>query len=103
MPQYRKKPVVIEAMQFDGSRTSIDAICRWAKPIPAPGDPAEEPWVDYTYQGGGDVLDPMCHTLEGPLRISVGDWIIKGVAGELYPCKPDIFEATYEPAQQGGQ
>jgi hypothetical protein len=37
-------------------------------------------------------------TLEGTMRADIGDWIIKGVKGELYPCKPDIFEATYEPA-----
>jgi hypothetical protein len=38
------------------------------------------------------------YTLEGVMKASVGDWIIRGVKGELYPCKPDIFEATYEPA-----
>jgi hypothetical protein len=38
-------------------------------------------------------------TLEGDMRVSVGDWVIRGVQGEFYPCKPDIFEATYEPAR----
>lgn len=42
----------------------------------------------------------MSETLEGTMRVSLGDWIIRGVQGEFYPCKPDIFEATYEPAPQ---
>ena len=93
--KFRKKPVVIEAMQFDGSRTSIEAICRWSNVAPL-----DDAWVDYTYQGADDVLDPMCHTLEGPLNITPGDWIIRGIAGEFYPCRSDIFDATYEPVQE---
>lgn len=47
-----------------------------------------------------DLGDPalLIPTLEGEMRAEVGDWIIRGVKGELYPCKPDIFEATYDPA-----
>jgi hypothetical protein len=45
-----------------------------------------------------DVDRPYVITLEGPRYVSNGDWIIKGVNGEFYPCKPDIFEKTYEPA-----
>jgi hypothetical protein len=41
--------------------------------------------------------NPRIKTLEGTMMVSVGDWIIKGIKGELYPCKPDIFDATYEP------
>ena len=47
--------------------------------------------------------EPHVHTLEGPLAISDGDWLIKGVRGEFYPCTPDIFAATYEPAQRAAR
>lgn len=75
--QYRKKPVVIEAMQYDG--TNASAVIAWSGA-----------WqIQYT-----DAL--AITTLEGDMRVSVGDYVIRGVAGEFYPCKPDIFEATYE-------
>jgi hypothetical protein len=87
--QFRKKPVVIEAVQFDGTprgaRTVFDAFnIPLAKFVPAPGE-----W------GRGTLLIP---TLEGDHTASPGDWIIKGVKGEFYPCKPDIFAASYDPA-----
>jgi len=94
--RYRKKPVVIEAMHWDGSISSIRSICEWAN------DEADEPSVDYLTRPDADgpphlvAFDVMCHTLEGPLNISPGDWIFTGVQGENYPCKPDIFAATYE-------
>ena len=47
---------------------------------------------------GDDGEIPVIDTLEGVSTVSIGDWVIKGVKGEFYPCKPDIFEATYEPA-----
>jgi hypothetical protein len=79
MPMFRKKPVVIEAQQYT-----------------AHGD---LPFEDL------DVLDydedrhcQTITTLEGVMTVSDGDWIIQGVNGEFYPCKPDIFEKTYEPA-----
>jgi hypothetical protein len=82
--RFRKKPVVIDAVQFDGSYESYhqfaDARCRWFAPGPS-GRPA--------------CLE--IRTLEGVMTATPGDWIIKGVKGELYPCRPDIFEATYEP------
>ena len=84
MAKFRKKPVAIEAMQFDGSRESFDAIVAWSG---ATG------WVyepDSRYRG---LVIP---TLEGDMEASPGDWIIRGVKGELYPCKPDIFAATYD-------
>lgn len=83
--KYRKKPVVIEAVQFDGK--NCFEILKFM-------DRASNIW-------DGDLLPcdiPVIHTLEGDLTASVGDWIIKGIKGEFYPCKPDIFEATYEPA-----
>lgn len=82
MTQYRKKPVVIEAWQF------------------TPENCARQPkWVkgEWGFVDGVDVL--RIKTLEGVMTAQVGDWIIRGVKGELYPCKPDIFDATYERVQ----
>jgi len=99
--KFRKKPVVIEAMQFDGLKASAEAICAWANW----GENAREdgdPNVDYTYMTGdpAEVIDDMlCNTLEGVLNVSPGDWIIRGVSGEFYPCKPDVFALTYEPVE----
>ena len=79
MGKYRKKPVVIEAIQYDGYHTGkIHDFC---------GDKVLEPV-------GKDYIEIV--TLEGVMRASKGDYIIKGVNGEFYPCKPDIFEKTYE-------
>lgn len=78
--KYRKKPVIIEAMRFDGSHESAFSIQNW---------------------GGKSAIDVAEHglyirTLEGRMHVSCGDYVIRGVQGEFYPCKPDIFEATYE-------
>ena len=81
MPKYRKRPVVIEAVQWRGTETLEDI-----------------------NKLGSHQMRPICRdnhqliiqTLEGEMRADPGDWIIKGVQGELYPCKPDIFAATYE-------
>jgi hypothetical protein len=81
MTQYRKKPVVIDAWLFDGSWKS-------AQPIVEMCDRAA--WSDF---GGGRIS---IDTLEGTMEAMPGDWIIKGVKGEFYPCKPDIFKATYD-------
>ena len=77
MARYRKKPVVIEAIQWAG-KNKLD-IRKFAAPS--------------VYFFNGEVY---IDTLEGTHRASVGDFIIKGVHGEFYPCKPDIFEETYE-------
>ncbi len=79
--QYRKKPVVIFAMQWTGDNFS--KIEKWARGFRA-------------IRPDGDSIK--IETLEGVMRANLGDWIIMGVKGEVYPCKPDIFEATYEPA-----
>lgn len=76
MPKFRKKPVVIEAVQFFEDK----------RPYP---DCVEETATENVVQ-----------TLEGALRVVDGDWIITGVNGEHYPCKPDIFEKTYEPVPE---
>lgn len=83
--KYRKKPVVIEAHKWNdphGWPTS------W---IPVPFRLGED-------EHGAYLIIP---TLEGELKARDDDWIIRGVAGEFYPCKPEIFEATYEPVQEG--
>ena len=80
--KFRKKPVVIEAVQWT---VSIDA----EEEIRAMG-------CEFEVQPNPDYL--VIHTLEGAMSASPWDWIIKGVKGEFYPCKPDIFEATYEAA-----
>ncbi len=78
MGKYRKKRVEIEAVQFDGHHTGeIHEFCG-----------------DCFYEPVGGV--PFITTLEGNMNISKGDYIIKGVKGEFYPCKPDIFEQTYD-------
>jgi hypothetical protein len=81
MARYRKKPVVIEAAQFDG--TNADDIAEmFGWDCTGTGEPA-------------DIL--VIETLNGEVTAGIGEWVIKGVAGEPYPCRNDIFEATYEP------
>lgn len=91
--KFRKKPVVIDAIQWDGSPDSAANVI-W-------GLGAEESIEYHAHLMDGDLVahpDPylLINTLEGRMSASVGDYIIKGVKGEFYPCKPDIFEATYE-------
>lgn len=86
MARFRKKPVEIEAMQLTAS--NVNEVARWC--------------------GGGAIeeVSPRDHTdvyvaldiptLEGVMRANCGDWVIRGVQGEFYPCKPDIFAATYD-------
>jgi hypothetical protein len=83
--KFRKKPIVIEAVQFTGN--NLFECLRFM------GTP--EPVVDNPELHASDA--PIIHTLEGQMSTSPGDWIIKGVKGEFYPCKPDIFAASYEP------
>lgn len=86
MPQYRKKPVVIDAIQFFDQPEELINIQKFMDNI--------DIIIDYK-----DIDDPKLkiETLEGTMNASLGDWIIKGVNGEFYPCKPEIFEKTYEP------
>jgi len=76
MPKFKKKPVVIEATQ-------------WFKN-------GDHPEVWQSHESGFGVI----HTLEGDHTVTPGDWIITGVKGEHYPCKPDIFEMTYEKVEE---
>ena len=122
MAQYRKKPVVIEAVRWRGYNSNLDTAeapdqsveitfenmrgikweplpdwlpkplpkCKWGQNSRCPAQPGEILRDgEFIYIG----------TLEGEMCAAPGDWIIRGVKGELYPCKPDIFEATYEIAE----
>ena len=81
--KFRKKPIVIEAICWTGD--NVDSVLRFDQSILGP----------YWHKDHLEIP-----TLEGRMTASVGDWIIRGVKGELYPCKPDIFEATYEPVTE---
>ena len=83
---YRKKPVVIEAMH-SVSYLDFAQIVTWVNENG--GDAA-------AHQKAEGPAYMEITTLEGVMRADVGDWVIKGVQGEFYPCKPDIFDATYE-------
>lgn len=78
MAKYRKKPVIIDAIQWHGDNIGE---------------------VQWFYKTDGILIGDqiIIDTLEGTMKANIGDWIIKGVNGEYYPCKPDIFEKTYEP------
>lgn len=87
--KFRKKPVVIEAVQWTGD--NLKEIIMFTGLHPS----AEKwTWPEYKQVVEKDGLK--IFTLEGKMNADVGDWILKGVNGEFYPCKPDIFEATYE-------
>lgn len=87
MPKYRKKPVVIEAIQFNGLDDYLK-ICDWIKESENTLSPDE--LVEFR------TPIMLVNTLEGTMAANPGDYIIKGVNGEFYPCKPDIFERTYD-------
>ena len=84
--KYQKKPVIIDAFQFSGD--PID-VMMWVETFEG-----ETPTFEYNL----DYIN--IHTLEGVMRADKNDFIIRGVQGEFYPCKPDIFEATYETPTQ---
>lgn len=93
--KWRKKPVVVEARQITDAAALFD-IMRW---IDSNGGRVKE-WcwddLDGPVEPAERYID--IKTLEGVIRASESDWVIQGVAGEFYPCKPDIFAATYEAA-----
>jgi len=86
---YRKKPVVISAVLYDGSDESIAALNseEFRGKAGRPMSVCDDKSIDI-------------QTLEGVMKASIGDYIIKGVHGELYPCKPDIFAKTYDKIEQ---
>ena len=96
MTLYRKKPVVIEAIRWDG--TNLREVINFTDGAPTiRTHHAAMRWEEYEDLVARDGLK--IFTLEGKMLANVGDYIIKGVKGEFYPCKPDIFEMTYEVAE----
>lgn len=92
--KFRKKPIVVDAMLWPRIRSTDSQITARAKPVrdwvgPAMSDYWEDGWLFGRIQ-----------TPEGTMLADPGDWIIRDVKGEFYPCKPGIFEATYEPVIQ---
>lgn len=87
MARFRKKPVVIEAEQWTGHNVAEISVFMY---------PDAPIYVGKQFSNADQLIG--IETLEGLMTANVGDWIIRGVKGELYPCKPDIFEATYDPA-----
>ena len=85
MPMFQKKPVVIEARQLLDDLGNHITICQWVRDSGADA---------YVSPFGTHIT--IC-TLEGDMKADIGDWVIRGVQGEFYPCKPDIFEQTYQP------
>lgn len=94
MAKFRKKPVVIEAAQYRGGNSYMH-FPPWLSEAVGAGTirfyPADNHCVEYL----------TIATLEGVMEADPEDWIIKGIAGEIYPCKPDIFAATYDPVDGG--
>lgn len=103
MNEYRKKPVVIEAMQFKGGSAELHAVYQWVESNTGGSfEPMAVIEGRVPCPASGVSIDPrdgrmMIATLEGFHHVNRGDYVIRGVQGEFYPCKPDIFEATYEP------
>lgn len=105
MPHFRKRPVVIEARQFVSDAAQAHDIYLWVESNtlgsfePLGRIEGREAWP-----ASGVTIDPrdgrmVIATLEGGHWVDLGDWVIRGVLGEFYPCKPDVFAATYEPAE----
>lgn len=110
--KFRKKPVEIEAMVFGPTAPDAHALTCWMEDNLYPGligNALDPEGLRYPDQVEGDpsrpdkgwYIDPATgllkiRTLEGDMTVSLGDYVIRGVQGEFYPCKPDIFEQTYE-------
>lgn len=97
MARYIKKPVEIEAIQWTG--LNLEEIKSFV------GESLQYEIIDTAWQVGKGAphVYMVIKTLEGDMCVSVGDYIIKGVKGEFYPCKPDIFEQTYEALEGGAE
>jgi hypothetical protein len=86
MGKFRKKPVVVEAWQIGKEKTLPDFV--------------RDTGILWFFDEELTIVEADIPTLEGTMHADPGDWIIKGVKGEFYPCKPDIFAATYEPVEE---
>lgn len=89
---YTKKPITIEAIQWDGTSKSYQEIQELNK---------DGKFIISSMGNRTEGIELTIPTLEGDMKASKGDWIIKGIKGEIYPCKPDIFEESYNPATRG--
>lgn len=89
MAKFRKKPIVIEARQYesDANVATVHDLAEWCGG-----------WIVRSMDEG-HIVGIGISTLEGDMRATPGDWIIKGVSGEFYPCKNDIFRKTYDPVE----
>ena len=103
--KFRKKPVTVEAMRLEGTAGETMEVYRWIEENTASGsydtNARDENGERLPVPASGVSIDAstgflVIATLEGEMTAKPGDWIIRGVAGEFYPCKPDIFAATYE-------
>lgn len=96
--RYRKKPVIVEALQWNGNNVIDIYNFLEDKNVETQYEVNSEGknfYIDFS-RGQCVTGDLMIKTLEGTMKADIGDYIIKGVNGEFYPCKPDIFEKTYE-------
>lgn len=90
MKKYTKRPVVIEAVVFDAEKWIYERKNTY------PMVETQEDFVGVSSLGNAFQYQPVIETLEGNMIVSDGDFIIKGIQGEFYPCKPDIFRESYE-------
>lgn len=92
MMMYKKKPIIIEAVKWDGKNHREMWNFLTGKTDDYISSSSDNFYIDHEKVTGGLVIK----TLEGEYPVSIGDYVIKGIKGEFYPCKPDIFELTYE-------
>ena len=100
MSRFRKKPVEVEARQLVGTTAEMHSVYQWVEENTQGSFDPDADQVPAT----GVSIDPatgfmLIATFEGVMQAKPGDYVIQGVQGEFYPCKPDIFEATYEPTE----
>ena len=94
--KYRKKPVIIEAVKYIKGMNELNILAFMKCGDPNNLECLPNSYIDVEFKRGLANNPLQIHTLEGTMSASNGDYIIKGVDGEFYPCKPDIFELTYD-------
>lgn len=92
MKKYRKKPLIVEAIQWDGyiNQTQMNCLYDWG---------LQTYNVAHQWEDGSNRVDIYIHTLEGMMECDVGDFIVKGIEGEFYPVKESVFLKSYEAAE----
>lgn len=86
--KFVKKPVIVDAIKFIGKQEPILEFIKDSNEI-----------IGFEVDSEGNNIAVIISTLEGEMKANINDWIIKGVSGEIYPCRPDIFSKTYEPVE----